>query len=499
MMNSVESNNTPLKIGWASCDITPRAFPVLIAGQFHARVSEGVDDPLSATALALESGEDQVIFVSCDLVGISQELQDAVRSRLREGRRGEPVPEKVILNATHTHTGPEIRLRTSKGDVASKKGCGVELDTASPARYVEYLADQVVACIRTAWNNRKPGRIAFGLDYAVVGRNRRWVDREGRATMYELEGKEARERFRQIEGYEDHSVNLLATYDDTGSLTGILINLPCPSQESEHNFRLSADFWCEARQEIRSKLGDGIFILPQCSAAGDQTSHLIFENEAYERMLRLRDRSTRSEVAGRIADAVARILPSISGTAVSAAELVHSVSHVELPSNRIGRRQAEEACQQAQQWKVIYEKEVARLENDPALRDQPRWYVAVTTAFRRMNWYEAVTGDYERQQRNEGLTYGAEVHVVRLGEIAFASTPFEYYLDFGIQIKVRSPFIQTFLIQLAGRGTYVPTPRSVSGGGYGAIAASNPVGPEGGQALAEYTVAALRRLCSESK
>lgn len=46
-----------LKIGWAQVDITPDK-PVLIAGQFHARVSEGVLDPITATILVWESGAD---------------------------------------------------------------------------------------------------------------------------------------------------------------------------------------------------------------------------------------------------------------------------------------------------------------------------------------------------------------------------------------------------------------------------------------------------------
>ena len=77
---------------------------------------------------------------------------------------------------------------------------------------------------------------------------------------------------------------------------------------------------------------------------------------------------------------------------------------------------------------------------------------------------------------------------------AFATNPFEYYLDFGIQIKVKSPALQTFVVQLAGPGTYIPSRRAAAGGGYGAVPASNPVGPEGGEVLADYTVGKIRAL-----
>jgi len=58
-MNEHASNN--LQIGWSSADLTPHR-PVLIAGQFHARVSEGVMDPVTATVLALESRADDPEF-----------------------------------------------------------------------------------------------------------------------------------------------------------------------------------------------------------------------------------------------------------------------------------------------------------------------------------------------------------------------------------------------------------------------------------------------------
>ena len=54
--------------------------------------------------------------------------------------------------------------------------------------------------------------------------------------------------------------------------------------------------------------------------------------------------------------------------------------------------------------------------------------------------------------------------------------------------------MQTFCVQLAGRGTYLPTARAVAAKSYGAGAPSNVVGPEGGQVLVEATVAGLQRL-----
>ena len=52
-----------LNIGWASADITPDK-PVIIRGQFYARISDGVQDPITVTALAIESGKGQSRFLN---------------------------------------------------------------------------------------------------------------------------------------------------------------------------------------------------------------------------------------------------------------------------------------------------------------------------------------------------------------------------------------------------------------------------------------------------
>ena len=90
-----------------------------------------------------------------------------------------------------------------------------------------------------------------------------------------------------------------------------------------------------------------------------------------------------------------------------------------------------------------------------------------------------------------------ELHVIRLGDVAVATNMFELYTEFGIQMKARSRALQTFVVQLVGAGSYVPTARASRGGGYSAIAESNLVGPEGGQVLADKTVELINSLWPE--
>src|SRR3954463_3250943 len=74
-----------------------------------------------------------------------------------------------------------------------------------------------------------------------------------------------------------------------------------------------------------------------------------------------------------------------------------------------------------------------------------------------------------------------ELHAIRLGDVAIATNPFELFTQYGIQIKARSRALQTFVIQLTGPGTYLPTAAAVRGGGYSAIVARSACGAEGGR------------------
>jgi len=284
----------------------------------------------------------------------------------------------------------------------------------------------------------------------------------------------------------------MATYGRNGALTGLVLNVPCPSQVTEGEYTLSADYWHETRLALRDRLGPGLYVLPQCSAAGDQSPHPILGKRAEERMLSLAGRTEREEIGFRLAGAVEEVLAHVGATIESAPPMEHRIEVLDLPMTVADDEAVAYALREADQLEASYREEVARLEADPELKQQPRWYVPATRAYRRMNWFRGVAERHAAAQTQP--TRPAEIHIIRLGDMAFATNPFEYYLDHGMYIKARSPAVQTFVVQLAGSGTYVPSSRSLAGGGYGSMPASNPVGPAGGRELAERSVTLLTEL-----
>ncbi len=411
-----------LKIGWASADITPDR-PVAMRGR---ELSEGVKDPVTATALALERGAgeavERVILVSCDLQHITDgnryeaNMLAKVRALLQTALPEVP-SGNVILMATHTHVAPSVQ--TDK-------------------EYEVFASERIARAAAQAWESRKPGGVSYGLGHAVIGHNRIVTHQDGSSRMVgDLQkGTTAHSQFSHIEGFEDHSVHLLFAWDETSRLTGVVINVPCPAQVQRGKL-ISADYWHEAREEIRRRLGEDVFILPQVSAAGDLATIVMVEKKAEARMQRLmfpeieddRDRR-RKQIALRLADAVSTVLPFMKDAIEWNPPLAHSMKKLEL------------------------------VQGFPEPKpDMP--------------------------------PYPVELHAVRIGEVAMVTNPFEFYLDYGIRIKGRSPAVQTFVVQLAGSGSYLPTDRAVAGGAYGAIPRTSRVGPQAGQAIVEATLEML--------
>jgi hypothetical protein len=79
--------------------------------------------------------------------------------------------------------------------------------------------------------------------------------------------------------------------------------------------------------------------------------------------------------------------------------------------------------------------------------------------------------------------------------VAFATNPFELFLDYGNKIKARSPAEQTFLVQLAnGSDGYLPTAKAERGGHYSAFVSSGNVGHAGGEQLVRQTLNDIKKL-----
>ena len=143
------SNN--INIGWGRRSINPGDKAIAIPGQFHMRVSLGELNPVTVNALAIENGEDSVIFVTADIVSIRYSILDTVIEKLKTIDPTVP-GEKIIFSSTHTHAGPN----------AAEKTYPCEVEWMAKDEALDFLSDRIAEAIAEAWKNRAPGQIAYG-------------------------------------------------------------------------------------------------------------------------------------------------------------------------------------------------------------------------------------------------------------------------------------------------------------------------------------------------
>ena len=284
----------------------------------------------------------------------------------------------------------------------------------------------------------------------------------------------------------------------------MLLNVPCPSQVSEMFCMQTADYWHDVRQLVAQEFGDDIYVLPQCAAAGDLSPRILHYFKAQQRRMRLKYgadyasiedpvekrfvkcMAERKDIAERIVAAAKEIYSWSRKEILTDPELLHKMELVPIRKRQITEEEAQECRDKLKELESLVPEREGMTDEE------------YRKAFSRYNSVKnrqlRVLERYEKQKEDPILN--TVVHVVRVGEIAFASNRFEMYQDYMHRIQARSPFLQTFVVQLASfeGGTYLPTERGVKNKGYSASIACNLVGFEGGQDLVEGTLRMLNEL-----
>ncbi len=494
-----------IKFGWAEADITPDK-KVSLDGQFAERISEYVEKPLTVTALAIECGGEQLILVSADLVSMPMHTVELVRARLADNEVGLD-PMKIVISAIHTHCGPRMpggnqsskylaaggSLRDLLTDFLPEGRTYVEAapitqnpDIATTAECAERFVSRTADAILRAWTGRKPGSFSNAFGRAAVGHCRRATYSDGSAQMW---GDTNTACFVSLEGGSDSGVELLYVFDEQTQLTGVLVNLACPAQCVQHRLFVSPDFWGEVKVRLRQHFGNHIFLLPQCSAAGDQCPVDLIrwvqpESDVHDPNIIRNDPPKRKadpsmfDLAGmyktgkRIAAEVIDVFEEGLDHPIADTVLEHRVETAALPLRRVTMREYHQAARNIREY----------------LNEHPNNVNFNTAA--QLQVYLGVIKRFRLQERMDVVN--CEIHTARLGSIAFASNPFELFLNYGNQIKARSKAEQTFLIQLAnGAEGYLPTEQAERGGHYSAFVGSGQVGHEGGDLLVRQTLSSI--------
>jgi neutral ceramidase len=161
------------KAGVATVTITPEQAMWMAGYAARNKPSEGKVHELNAKALAIEDAQGtHLVIVTMDLIGFPREFRDSVEKEV--GARYGLLPHDLLLNASHTHSGPEIRAwrATQAWDLPPEQ---IELGK----KYTEALQVKIVDLVGRALKDLSPAQLCYVHGRAGVAMNRRLLTERG--------------------------------------------------------------------------------------------------------------------------------------------------------------------------------------------------------------------------------------------------------------------------------------------------------------------------------
>ena len=240
------------RAGVARTKITPDG-PYWMGGYANrTRPSEETLQDLYAKAIAIDDADGtRVVIVTTDLLVITHELGEAVRRRVLDKYK---LPAShLLLNCSHTHCGPELRLyRESLHNIPAEYAGKMH-------GYVRRLEAQLVDLVGNAIARQVPAGLSFSQGKASFAVNRR-TNRAADVPRLRSEGK--------LNGPVDHSVPVMKVTNSKGSMLAVLFGYACHNTVMSF-YQTSGDYAGFAQQYIEEKHPEAVAMFVM-GAGGDQ-------------------------------------------------------------------------------------------------------------------------------------------------------------------------------------------------------------------------------------
>lgn len=438
------------RAGVATICITPD-LPAEMAGYFHSRIADRVARDLYATALAVERNGTCVVFVSADLIAMTDEIcAPAFEYAARE--YGIP-PANCFACATHTHTGPEVRRESP---IPACEG------------YLKAVPDRITDVVKRALDDLSPAYLTVGTTRAPgLAHNRLSRCADGTEVFGRQFGNSP------VIGAAGPIEDLLQTlnvYDEDKRLRAMVVSFACHPDISGGGSAtaIDSDWPGEMADYLRRVHGQDLACLFLQGPAGD-----VNQNDA-------RGETPRLTPPGR-----STIARGVAGAALYSTEIAAPLAGETVA----GRRETIDLPYYVRDDTLRGLVETLRRKGDGA------------TYFER-NLVKRVDG-----WDKEGRVDHVDVTCLRIGDLCVVATPGEMFTAWGMEIRRYSPARNTFVVELAGSHDgltgYIPTSdQALRGarakGGYGALPVmSQKHTPAAGQMMVEAAIRMLHELWSD--
>ncbi len=246
----------PWLVGTAVTVITPKR-PMMLAG-FGSRKqpAEGTATELHAKVLAIEDAAGtRLVVVTCDLIGIPRPLRERIEKRV--GKQFQLPPASLLLNASHTHCGPELRMtRTALEEVSNeRKNVTVE--------YCRQLEDTLVELVGESLKNLGPAELRYSHARCGFAMNRRLKNSDPNGEPYL--------NHPNPDGPVDHDVPVLQVVSTEGKLRAVLFGYACHNTTMWEN-QYAGDYAGYA-QRFLEREHPGAVALFMTGCGGDQCGY----------------------------------------------------------------------------------------------------------------------------------------------------------------------------------------------------------------------------------
>ena len=435
--------------GFAAQDITPD--PGLSMSGFSVRqgppTAVGTHDPIYVHALAASENGSTVVLFAFDLIGLPVPWIEQVRAAV-ESECGVPAASQMYT-CSHTHCGP------GTGVIPYAMGDAPVVDPV----YMECLAGSVVNVARAALANVAPANLRIGEGESYAGWNRRSAEAAPNGPC---------------DGHVDDidpAVVVAQFAGDHGAILGTVVNYGCHATSSRDSY-YSSDYPGYVRSIVEAETGAPCIYVN--GAGGD------INPRGATTILRGFDLAERT--GGRLGNDAVAVLDSMtaaSSTTVGAATVDTEFVYRELISESEARR--------------LYQEKAAEARAATSPEDEFDQFWRGTEYAKRVI---AVLNDENWSDRLQ-----VEVQVLRIGDLAIAASPSEFFSADGRSIRGDSPASYTMVAGWSnGNFGYTPTRRAVAHGGYeaesafmiyGHPAAWDPISGDNIRAAAQTAISSL--------
>ncbi len=249
-----------LKAGFARVKITPPLGTPMTgfgARDYDPVGCKGIHDDLHVNALYLTQGEQDVLIMGFDLLFFSRDEADRYRGAI--GRVIDLPPSRILLNTSHTHTGPKV---------------GTWFYTPSDRLYLQFLEDAIVQAAFEARDSTREVTIRTGATRSKIPMSRRKKLPNGVIDFAP-----------NPEGVVCDTLPVCLFQDSSEKPVCLLFSVSChPSTVKgvERSYWISADFPGAAMAYLDRHLGAEVSLFLQ-GAGGDTKASVIGKGEDHWR------------------------------------------------------------------------------------------------------------------------------------------------------------------------------------------------------------------------